>query len=67
MRQPISHYSCVDYTVPLRTEAAHRRSCQEGGAMLIPLGRFSLVPGADRRDPHETLRYRDHTMHGVLS
>jgi hypothetical protein len=26
--------------------------------MLVPLGRLLLVPGADRLDPYETLRYR---------
>lgn len=37
----------------------------EQDAMLVPLGRFSLVLRAERLDPYGTLRYRYHALHGV--
>jgi hypothetical protein len=33
--------------------------------MLVPLGRFSLAPRADRRYPHGILRCRYRVMRGV--
>jgi len=33
--------------------------------MLVPLGQFSLVPGAERLDPHGTLACRYDIIHGV--